>query len=389
MAKEEQIKTLSQGVNAWNQWRRKNPNIEIDLSEANLCGFDFNSINFESANLSDVNFSKSDLRNANMSNACLCGADLRDANLRWSDLNRTILRWANLIRTDFYQANISFSDIGNAQLREANLYYARLVKARLCGADMRDACLNAADLHGANLSGVNLSKANLIGTDLTFANLVEADLERSNLTGCRIFGISAWDVKLKDAIQKDLIITRKSQPIITVDNLEVAQFIYLWLNNEKIRHVIDSITSKVVLILGRFTPERKIILDNVRDELRKHDYLPVLFDFEGPASRDARETVSTLAHMARFVIADITDARSIPAELESIVPQLTSVPVQPLILNSEYEYGLFEHIMRYPWVLEPCRYENQRDLLVSLQEKVINAAEAKINELFCRSRRNW
>jgi hypothetical protein len=92
--------------------------------------------------------------------------------------------------------------------------------------------------------------------------------------------------------------------MIQVDNLEVAQFIYLLLNNQKIRHVIDTITSQVVLILGRFTSERRVVLDAIREELRKRDYLPVLFDFEKPASRDITETVSTLAHMAKFVIAD-------------------------------------------------------------------------------------
>jgi hypothetical protein len=89
-------------------------------------------------------------------------------------------------------------------------------------------------------------------------------------------------------------------PEITVDNLEVAQFLYLLLDNKNIRRIINTITSKVVLILGRFTPERKAVLDAIRDELRKRDYLPVLFDFEKPSSRDITETVSTLAHMARL-----------------------------------------------------------------------------------------
>jgi hypothetical protein len=74
---------------------------------------------------------------------------------------------------------------------------------------------------------------------------------------------------LDGVIQADLIITRKNQPEITVDNLEIAQFIYLLLNNERIRHVIDTITTKVVLILGRFTPERKAVLDALREELRR------------------------------------------------------------------------------------------------------------------------
>ena len=63
------------------------------------------------------------------------------------------------------------------------------------------------------------------------------------------------------------------------------------LNNKKIREVIDTITSKLVLILGRFTPERKAILDALRDTLRERNYLPVVFDFDKPASRDLTETV--------------------------------------------------------------------------------------------------
>ena len=58
--------------------------------------------------------------------------------------------------------------------------------------------------------------------------------------------------------------------------------------------------------------------------LRKRDYLPVLFDFEKSTKRDITETISTLAHMARFVIADNTDAKSIPHELMKIVPALQS-----------------------------------------------------------------
>jgi pentapeptide repeat protein len=220
----------------------------------------------------------------------------------------------------------------------------------------------------------------LSGADLSGATLVETDLEGATLTGCRIYGISAWNVRLEGAIESNLVITRRDESPIQVDNLEMAQFLYLLLNNQKIRHVIDTITSKAVLILGRFTPERKAILDGIRDELRRRSYLPVLFDFEKPASRDLTETISTLAHMARFAIADITDAKSIPQELERIVPDLPSVPVQPLLLASQQEYGMFEHFRRYPWVLEPVLYDDQQKLLVELEGKVIVPAEAKAKQ---------
>jgi hypothetical protein len=85
--------------------------------------------------------------------------------------------------------------------------------------------------------------------------------------------------------------------------------------------------------------------------------------------------------MARFVIADITDARSIPQELKTIVPNLPSVPVQPLIARSDYEYAMFEHFRRYPWVLETYQYDSLDDLLGTLNEKVISPAERKAKEL--------
>jgi len=85
--------------------------------------------------------------------------------------------------------------------------------------------------------------------------LVNTNLEVANLTACSVYGISAWNLRLEGEIQKGLVITDVNEPPIQADNLEVAQFIYLLLNNHKIRIVIDTITSKVVLILGRFTPE--------------------------------------------------------------------------------------------------------------------------------------
>src|SRR5262249_26742132 len=290
-------------------------------------------------------------------------------------LRRADVRGARLSKADLSEANLREANLKGAHLGGADLYLANLSRADLREADFMEADLWRADLSGANLSGGRLVTANLVDTDLTGADL----------TGCRVYGVSAWRLKLKRAKQRNLVITDVNEPEITVDNIEVAQFVYLLLHNEKIRDLIDTITSKAVLILGRFKDERKAVLDALREELRKRDYLPILFDFSVPATRDITETVSLLARMARFIVADLTDPSSIPKELEAIVPDL-AVPVQPLLEGSSRPYAMFKDYWKFEWVLPVYRYEGLEPLLATLAEKVIAPAEAKVKALQERRR---
>ena len=203
----------------------------------------------------------------------------------------------------------------------------------------------------------------------------------ANLTGCSIYGVSVWNVQLHGAIQSNLIITDLNEPTITVDDLKVAQFIYLMLDNRDIRNILNTVTSKVVLILGRFTPKRKEVLDAIKNQLRKENLLPVLFDFEKPANRDLTETISILAHLARFIIVDLTDPSSAPHELATLIPQCI-IPVQPILLQKQTEYAMFHDLRtRYHWVLPTYRYQDARSLLASLKKSVIAPAELKAQQL--------
>ena len=391
MANDEHVALLKQGVAAWNAWRDENPDIRPDLSGADLSG----------ADLSEADLSGADLSGANLSGADLSGANLSGANLIEANLSEANLSGANLSGANLGGANLSEADLSERP-REANL--SRRPQRRTSAG--RTSSRLAANLSGANLSGANLSRANLTGrtsagrtsagrtsarrtsagrtsagrTSST-ATLVDTDLTGADLTGCRIYGVSAWGLKLEGAKQQNLVITREDEPEITVDNIEVAQFIYLMLHNQKIRDVIDTITSKAVLILGRFTDERKAVLDALREELRKRDYLPILFDFEKPRSRDTDETITLLARMARFVIADISDAKAVLQELRAIVPDLPSVPVQPIILATQEEPGMFDFYRNRPSFLTVHRYADQEQLLADLGEKVIRPAELKVLDL--------
>ena len=355
MADKQLVVILRQGSDAWNAWwYGQKSAVRLDLTNAELSGAEL-----VGAELSGADFSGANLTSATLMSAELSGAKLVGANLSGAKLTQAVLM----------SADLSGADLRGAQLIGANLSWARLLDANLSGAR----------LIVANLSWARLAGADLRGANLRGVNLVRADLTRANLTGCHVYGISAWDLKLEGAEQKDLVITQDG-PEITVDNLEVAQFIYLLLHNEKIRDVLDTITSKVVLILGRFTDERKAVLDALREELRKRDYLPVLFDFGKQASRSTLETISTLAHMARFVIADLTDAKSVLQELQAVVPPNPSVPVQPLILATQEEPGMFDFFRLYPWMLEPYRYPDPMGLLATLTERVIAPAERVLSK---------
>jgi uncharacterized protein YjbI with pentapeptide repeats len=372
MANEHQVGILTRGVEAWNTWQRENPAVRPDFHEANL-----HEANLSEAILVEADFSGSDLTIARFSRADLTGADLTGANLHQADLHEADLTGACLIKANLREADLVEADLTRADLTGADLTGAKLNEAFLPETNLLKANFSGANLSGANLSGANIRWVDLTGADLTGANLVGAQivgtyLNKANLSKCHIYGISAWDVRLDEWTQQhDLIITPWGQPAITVDNIEIAQFIYLLLHNEKVRHVIDAVTSKVVLILGRFTEERKGVLDAIRNELRRKDLTPILFDFEKPISKDLTGTVETLARMARFIIADLTDPSSIPHELATIVPFLRTTPVLPLRLAGSGGYSMFNDLHRaYKWVLEVHEYKDGMSLVSTLTQVI-------------------
>lgn len=296
---------------------------------------------------------------------------------------KATLDYVKLSKTDLRKANFQGASLIQTDFREAKLQGANLIAADLTGANLTRAYLRKAELNSARLIAANFAGADLREANLMHAELVKTNFEHANLTGCSIYGTSVWNLKLNDkTMQSNLIITPSDEPAITVDNLEVAQFIYLLLKNEKVRQIIDTITSKVVLILGRFTEERKAVLDAIREEIRRRNLTPILFDFDKPASKDVTGTVETLARMARFIIADLTDASSIPHELATIVPFLRTTPVVPIRLEGAGGYTMFDDLeAAYKWVLPKYEYKDGPSLIKALPKKVIGPAEKHVKKL--------
>lgn len=369
MADQSHLDVLDKGVEAWNRWRKEEPSVTPDLRDAQLSG----------RKLQKIDLSRGKWR-ANLIGAQLAGADLTDAILNDASLNRAQLEHALLV---------------GAHLRDAELLNTTLQFADLSGADCTDANMfganmSLAKLVGTNFQGATLQNASLYRSDLTRANLADADLFAVNLTGaivdntvftrCKVFGVSAWALEGTPKNQQELDISGIEEPSITVDDLEVAQFIYLLLNNEKIRHVIDTITSKVVLILGAFSDKRKPTLDRLRHELRQRNLTPVVFDFDPSEHQSIMDTVSVLAGMSRYLIIDLTDPRMAPMELGAIAGY--GVPIQPLILQGQKDIaGLAELRWKHHWILPVFRYRDDEHLVACLDPNVIGPADEKREEL--------
>jgi len=339
MANPDHIARLMRGTISWNKWRDKNP------TRPNLSG-----------------------------------ADLSGAVLSGADLVRASLSKANLFRAKLLQANLTLAKLSGANLSGAHLSGALLIGARLDHTN-----LTGADLGLANLFKANLRRANLSGASLVGATLMRANLANAKLNGCRIYGISAWNVKLGGPKQQNLIITPPSEREITVDNIEVAQFVYILLRNQEIRDVIDTIGRKGVLLLGRFTEGRIEILERLRVKLRELGFVPMVFNFDKPETKDFTETVRLLANLSHFVIVDITNPRPAPLELQATVPDYM-VPFVPILEKGQKPFAMFVGLQnKYDWVLKPVIVYPSVDRLIEvLKNKIVDRAEAKFKKLLAR-----
>jgi hypothetical protein len=306
MANEEQLSILKQGVEVWNAWRAQNDDANIDLSSADLNGFHLNTANLKKVNLKTAKLMETHLEQANLSQA-------------------------NLRRTNF----------SNSHLRGANFREANLLGANLSAADLRGVNLSASNLRYADLRDADLS-----GADLRTAFLVQANIDGAKISGGFVYAVNVWDLEGEFEEQKDLVISPPFAQVVTVDNIKVSQFLYLIMNNQEIRDVINTLTSKSVLILGRFAlSERKEILDALRNKLREYNLLPIVFDFDRPVNKDLTETIKTLAGLSYFVIADITNPKSSPLELQATVPDY-QIPFVPIIQEGESPFAMMVDLRR-------------------------------------------
>ena len=425
MANEKHLQILLQGVETWNNWRQRWGDEWLNLSRVDLRGFDLRNADLRGCRLDLSDLSGSDLRGANLRHADLSMAKLCNANMNGCYLFHTTVDEADFsgakmievtfsddlegrkeitlgkfMRCDLTRANfcnvhfdmVSFKeailtdadfehaefDGGITVFEKARIQNASFRNAWLVGANMAEADFRQADLYMANLAHATLSDADLRGARLLGCMLVETNLEGANISGCSVYGVSAWSIVGTPKEQNNLNISPERQPPIYVDDIEVAQFIFLLLNHKKLRQVVNAVTQKGVLLLGRFSDGGLENLQAIAQKLREQQYLPILFDFDRPDQRDYTETVKTLAWLSRFIIVDLSGP-SIPQELHAIAPHV-AVPIFSIIQNGYKPYSMFADLLKYPWIKSPIQYDNTDALLQVLSDKILEPAEAYVHD---------
>ena len=85
------------------------------------------------------------------------------------------------------------------------------------------------------------------------------------------------------------------------------------------------------------------------------------------------------------VIADITNPKSAPRELQATVPEIM-VPFRSIIEEGEKPFAMLQDLRskHRDWVFEPIHYSSVDALIASLDEKIIQPAEARFVELVRR-----
>ena len=406
MANAGHIDLVRDRIDRWNDWRRKNTRIlpdfsgadlsELNLAGANLAKADLTGARLGGANLSGVNLARAKLFRADLSQADLSRASLFKANLSQADLAGANFNNADLSGAFLIRANLSGASLIGACLKGANLGQASLFRAKLCKAvlrqasffksDLSEADLSEADLEGANLQEAVLEQTNLRGANAANANLCFATLLRTNLEGaildnCAVYGTSLWDVNLSESRQRDLDIMPAQQPVLSVDSLQTAQLVGMLLHHDKARYEVFSITLNTVLVIGRFSEERKPVLSAIKDALRLGEYSPLVLDFHLPGSGDKNEIVKTLGRMSRFVIADLTEDRRIAETLDAVVHFLPSIPIQPIGQTGTEAAAAGSHYAKYRWVMPFWRFKDPADLAAKFGREVVAPAEQKAAEI--------
>jgi len=362
MANPEHENILQQGVEKWNAWRQANPGIEPDLSNCFIP------------------------RGLLLKREGPVRKELTKKGINYAAIRDKILKQViNFSHVNFHRSSFEGGWYNDANFEGANFYEADLSRAHLSNTNLRNCNFRKAYLDRADLSGADIINANLNRATLVNANICGARIEN-----CIVYGVSAWGLQTdENTLQRNLMmedtnitgdniieeVMRISEHYpMMVDDIEVAQFIHFIKNYSNLGKGLKAMLEKGVLLLGKFREGGREILEKVAETVRRNKLIPIIFDFDGPEGSNIIETVTVLAGISRFVVANLNGS-SVPAELERITANFKR-PIITYFDSAEEDkiYAMFSDKLSLPNVLI-FKYASDGELSDKLGKKLIEAEE--------------
>ncbi len=140
----------------WNEWRKKNADVEkhlagADFRKAHLDGAYFGDAHLDGAKFFGAHLDRAEFYNANLDGAKFWGAHLNGADFMGAHLGGAEFRGTHLDGADFRGAHLDGAKFNNAHLDGAKFW-----NAHLDGAGFRDAYLDGAEFTNACVNGDTL-----------------------------------------------------------------------------------------------------------------------------------------------------------------------------------------------------------------------------------------
>jgi uncharacterized protein YjbI with pentapeptide repeats len=346
---------------AWNAWRRKHRKERLDLRGIVIRGKYLGGLDLSNCVLDDAELDRSDLRSADLRGSSFKRTDLSLSNLGGAQCDGASFRDTKLFAV--YAGGCSFtgSTFRGADLAEANLLQANFTDATFVNTDFERARLDRAVLKGTTIRACNLGHASFVDTRLD--NTLIADCAAPYVNAKRIrIGV--------DVEQRQLFLGHTIRAVpgglysrrITANDLRMASFLGELEMPDCLTHLINAGNDYLVLILGRFSEEGRGVLQALERNVWSRGRIPLVFDFEGPTQRKLVDAVRFFACLSQFIIVDLSNPRSVPFELQAVVPQL-AIPLVPVIRRGNKPFAMLSDLTRtYPWVLPVFSYGSAKQI---------------------------
>jgi hypothetical protein len=337
-------KAAAENKHVWNNWKEA-----VDPGKYRLSGVDFSTLN--TPGLPGYDFLNCTFEDCIFDNIVLFNCDFEHA------------RFERCTFTSSVRSNGNFrsSEFENCTFTETNF-------------------INA-DFRGATFRWVVMENVNF-----RFACLSDCKFYDSKIIGCKIYGASIWDIDAVRTEQRDLLIPNRKEngkwtgETITIDDIQLGNVIFLLLDNANYRKMFNESKKKSVLILGRFGKNLEQTINPLKNELRKRNLSPIVFDFDKPNALDLMEAIVLLAFMSKFIIADLSDATSVIGELQAILSS-QMLPVLPIIRRSSTLFSTYAFTNKFIWIAQPLIYDEIQQVIEKFDSVIIKTAEELDREI--------